>query len=287
MEALTHMQAHAGAAARAMDAADAADATHPADAMDLLWRGIRAEALARCREEPALAPFLQASVAEPAGWRDALARYLALQLARQGGEATALQALLAQGLAQVEDAGAAVAADLQAVARRDPACRGCVDAFLFCKGFHALQTHRVAHGWWQRGARATAQLLQYRASAAFGVDIHPAARFGRGILLDHATGFVAGETAVVEDDVSLLHGVTLGGRRSVSGDRHPKVRRGASIGVGAILLGNLEIGEGAKVGAGSTLLHSVPPGRTAVGHPAHLVGAPIPQLQEELQPCKN
>jgi serine O-acetyltransferase len=270
-----------------MQALPGGQAAAAACAMDGLWQGIRAEALARCREEPALAPFLQASVLDQAGWRDALARYLGLQLARHEGEAAVLQVLLGQGLAQLDRAAAAVAADLRAATERDPACRGCLDAFLFWKGFHALQTHRIAHGWWLRGWRSTAQLLQYRASTAFGVDIHPAARFGQGILLDHATGFVAGETSIVEDDVSLLHGVTLGGRRSVSGDRHPKVRRGASIGVGAILLGNLEIGEGAKVGAGSTLLHSVPAGRTAVGDPARLVDTPIPPNHEEPEPCKN
>ena len=125
----------------------------------------------------------------------------------------------------------------------------------------------------------TALLLQHRASLAFAVDIHPAAHFGQGVFLDHATGFVAGETAVVEDDVNLLHGVTLGGRTSLPGDRHPKVRRGATISAGAILLGNLEVGAGAKVGAGTTLLHSVPAGRTAVGQSARLIDIPLNSSQ--------
>ena len=143
---------------------------------------------------------------------------------------------------------------------------------LYFKGFHAIQSHRLAHWLWDRGRKDFAYYLQSRASAVFQCDIHPAARIGRGIFLDHATGLVVGETAVIEDDVSMLHGVTLGGTGKEDGDRHPKIRRGVLLGAGAKILGNIEVGQCARVAAGSVVVHSVPPKVTVVGVPAKIIG---------------
>src|SRR5262249_23986768 len=148
-----------------------------------------------------------------------------------------LQALIDQACEATPAIGRAIRADLDAVRDRDPASRGFLAPFLYFKGFQALQAHRVAHWLWNQGRQVLAVHLQNRISEIFGVDIHPAARIGSGVLLDHATGIVIGETAVVEDDVSILHGVTLGGTGKESGDRHPKIRRGVLIGAGASILG--------------------------------------------------
>jgi serine O-acetyltransferase len=137
-----------------------------------------------------------------------------------------------------------------------------------------LQAHRIAHWLWHKDRHALAQFFQNQISVTLGVDIHPAARIGSGIMLDHATGIVIGETAVVEDDVSILHSVTLGGSGKVSGDRHPKIRRGVLLSAGCKVIGNIEVGEGAKVGAGSVVLHDVPPHVTVAGVPAEVVGKP-------------
>jgi serine O-acetyltransferase len=150
--------------------------------------------------------------------------------------------------------GDAVRADLSAIFDRDPACHSYAQAFLFFKGFHALECHRIAHWLWKQNRKTLAYFIQSRVSALFAVDIHPAARIGRGIFLDHATGIVIGETAVVEDDVSMLHGVTLGGTGKETGDRHPKIRRGVLLSAGAKVLGNIEVGEYSRVAAGSVVL---------------------------------
>ena len=162
--------------------------------------------------------------------------------------------------------------DLKAIEERDSACDDLMSPFLFFKGFHALQAYRVANCLYKRGRKTLALYFQSQIAAIFGVDIHPAATIGKGILLDHATGIVIGETAVVEDDVSIMQSVTLGGTGKNAGDRHPKVRRGVLLSAGAKVLGNIEIGEGAKVGAGSVVLRSVAPHTTVVGVPSHVVG---------------
>jgi serine O-acetyltransferase len=164
--------------------------------------------------------------------------------------------------------------DLVAMFERDPACFSLLEPLLFFKGFLALSTYRVAHQLWQDGRRWLALYLQSVASEAFAVDIHPAARIGCGILLDHATSFVVGETAIIEDDVSILHEVTLGGTGKECGDRHPIIRSGVLLGAGAKILGRVEIGTGAKVGAGSVVLNDVPPHTTVAGVPAVVVGQP-------------
>ena len=166
------------------------------------------------------------------------------------------------------------AMDLSAVRLRDPAVDKYSTPLLYLKGFHALQAYRIGHWLWGEGRKALAVYLQNQISVSFGVDIHPAAQIGCGIMLDHATGIVIGETAIVENDVSILQSVTLGGTGKTCGDRHPKVREGVMIGAGAKILGNIEIGRGAKIGAGSVVLHPVPPHTTVAGVPARIVGKP-------------
>ncbi len=244
-----------------------------AAAVDPLWRTIREEVSEEAAAEPLLASFLYATVLNHKSLEDALAFLLAGKV-----ESTVLPSMLIREL--ISDAmradpaiGNAVRADLHAVRDRDPAAHHYSRPFLFFKGFQALQTYRVAHWLWRNGREALALFLQSRTSEVFHVDIHPAARIGNGIMIDHATGVVVGETAVIEDNVSLLHGVTLGGTGKEQGDRHPKVRRGVLIGAGAEILGNVEIGEGAKIGAGSVVLEDVPPHTTVAGVPAVVVGA--------------
>jgi serine O-acetyltransferase len=169
-----------------------------------------------------------------------------------------------------------------AVADRDPACTSLLDPLLWFKGYQALQTYRVSHWLWKQGRRDLAHYLQSRASSLFALDIHPGAVIGKGLFLDHGTGIVIGETAVVEDGVSMLHGVTLGGTGKERGDRHPKVRRGVLLGAGAKVLGNIEIGACAKIAAGSVVLEPVPAGCTAAGVPARIIGCvdvPEPALE--------
>ena len=167
---------------------------------------------------------------------------------------------------------ASAAADLIAVTERDPAATDILYPFMHFKGFHALQTHRIAHWLWENGQKDTAVFLQNRSSVLYGVDIHPAAKIGKGIMLDHAHNIVIGETAVVEDNVSMLHGTTLGGSGKERGDRHPKIREGVMIGAGAKILGNIEVGKGASIAAGSVVLENVPPHTTVAGVPAKVVG---------------
>jgi serine O-acetyltransferase len=162
--------------------------------------------------------------------------------------------------------------DIQAVYDRDPACGRFIEPVLFFKGFHALQTHRLAHWLWLEGRKDFALYIQSRSSAIFQVDINPATNVGQGVFLDHATGIVIGETAVVEDDVSILQGVTLGGTGKETGDRHPKIRRGVLIGAGAKILGNIEVGRCSRVAAGSVVLQPVPPNKTVAGVPARVIG---------------
>jgi len=239
-----------------------------------VWAALRAEAERAAAAEPALASLLYASILS----HDLLVDALAFQLARKLGDGE-LNAMTVRSIcweAFYGDPGAIarVEADLQAVFERDPACKGYVQPFLFFKGFQALQTHRVAHWLWREGRETLAFHFQARSSELFQVDIHPAARFGSGIFLDHGTGITVGETAVVGDDVSMLHAVTLGGTGAQRGDRHPKIGRGVLLGAGAKVLGDVEIGEGAKIASGSVVLRPVPAHCTAAGVPARLVGCP-------------
>lgn len=240
---------------------------------DPVWEAIRVEVTEEAAREPMLASFLHATVLKHRRLEDALSFHLAGKLASATLPAMLIREVIDEAF-QSAEIGAAIRADLQAVRTRDPATLGFSTPLLYYKGFHALQSYRVAHWLWERGRHSLAVFLQNRISQVFGVDIHPAARIGRGIMIDHGTSVVIGETAVVEDDVSMLHEVTLGGTGKETGDRHPKVRRGVLIGAGAKILGNVEIGAGAKVGAGSVVLEPVPPHCTVAGVPAKIVGKP-------------
>lgn len=245
----------------------------PAPKIDGLWKTIAAEAAALAAKEPLLADFLTATVLRHERFEDALAAHLAHKLAGGALNGHALRGLIAQALAADRGIIQAAGADIEAVCDRDPACKAYSTPFLFFKGYQALQCYRVAHWLWTQRRESLALMLQNRISEVFAVDIHPAARIGKGILLDHGTGFVVGETAVIDDHVSILQEVTLGGTGKERGDRHPKIRRGVLISAGAKILGNIVVGEGAKVGAGSVVLKDVPPHCTVVGVPARVVGA--------------
>lgn len=250
--------------------------------MSDLWKEIGEEVSAAAAQEPVLAGHLTAVVLECDRLEQGLARLLGGKLETKRLPSDGLSSVFEETMSRDPGIAAAVVADLHAIRERDPACTAYCMPFLYGKGFHALSTHRIAHWLHRHGRHPLASMLQSRCSETFGVDIHPAARIGRGILIDHATSVVIGETAVVEDDVSMLHEVTLGGTGKQSGDRHPKVRRGVLIGAGAKVLGNVEVGEGAKVAAGSVVLHSVPPHSTVAGVPARVVGhpaAPSPALE--------
>lgn len=240
--------------------------------LDPIWQGLRADAEQTAREEPALASFLHATVLAHHTLEHALAYHLSQKLGSESITGLSLRQTIDQAIQGDPEIGRQVRADLSAVFERDPACNSYLEPFLYFKGFQALQAHRVAHWLWSNGRQAMALYLQSRTSEVYGVDIHPAARIGRGIMIDHATGVVVGSTAVIEDEVSLLQGVTLGGTGKETGDRHPKVRRGALIGANATILGNIEIGQCSRVGAGSVVLRDVPPNSTVAGVPARVVG---------------
>lgn len=253
---------------------------------DDVWDEMCAEAQADAEAEPLLGMFYSGLVLSHPSLEAALAAHLSAKLCIQGAlPQDALRDILAGALAAHPEATRHTRADLLAARDRDPACAKMVHCFLYYKGFLALQAHRAAHALWSEGRRPPALLLQSRASEVFGVDIHPGARIGGGILLDHATGVVIGETAVIGDDVSILHGVTLGGTGKICGDRHPKVGDGVLIGAGASVLGNVRIGAGAKIGAGAVVLRDVACGTTAVGNPAKPIGKKAaPSLRPEEQP---
>jgi len=238
---------------------------------DVIWEAIRGEALEQSVHEPTLASFFHAVVLNHRTLDDALSFLLAGKLADDTVSALAMRDLIQEAFLADQSIGVKYRLDLQAVVDRDPACRGHFVVFLYFKGFQALQLYRVAHHYWAQGREALALFLQSRIAQVYAVDIHPAARIGAGILIDHATSVVIGETAVVDDNVSMLHEVTLGGTGKESGDRHPKIRSGVLIGAGAKILGNIEIGEGARVGAGSVVLHPVPAHKTVTGVPAVIV----------------
>jgi len=222
--------------------------------------------------EPALAAVLISSILNRPSFEDAIAHRLAARLGDSVLPSDLIIDAFTQAIASVPDIGAAFRADLAAIAERDPACDRMIEPLLFFKGYHAIETYRLAHWLWEDGQTDFALYLQSRSSQIFQTDIHPAARIGRGVFLDHATGLVVGETAVIENDVSILQSVTLGGTGKESGDRHPKVRSGVLIGAGAKILGNIEIGSCARIAAGSVVLQSVPRNSTVAGVPAKVIG---------------
>ncbi len=239
---------------------------------DPIWEQIRSEAREQTAAEPMLASFFHAIILNHKSLEDALSYHLASKLESSTLPALTLRDLIAAAFERDPAIGAAVREDIRAVRDRDPACDTFSLPLLYLKGFQALQAYRVSHYYWERGRKSLAHFLQSRTSEVFGVAIHPAAVIGRGVFVDHATGVVIGETAVVGDNVSMLHAVTLGGTGKESGDRHPKIRKGVLLSAGAKLLGNITIGEGAKVGCGAVVLNDVAPHTTVVGVPARPVG---------------
>jgi serine O-acetyltransferase len=245
----------------------------PAEAPPV-WAALRNEAEAAGQKEAALASLLAAVILNHKSLGAALSYQLARKLGDQELRAMSIREI-AEDAYEANPALVAMAeADLKAVFERDPACKGYLQPFLFFKGFLALQTQRVAHWLWDEGRETLALYLQSRMSELFQVDIHPATRIGRGVFIDHGTGIVIGETAVIGDDVSMLQGVTLGGTGAERGDRHPKIGKGVLLGAGAKVLGNIEIGDYAKIASGSVVLKPVPAGCTAAGVPARLVNCP-------------
>jgi len=238
-----------------------------------VWSRLRVEAAAAAAEEPMLASFLHAAILRHGDFSEALAHRIAAKLSDAQLDAILVRDVVENALAGERDIAERAARDMIAIDERDPACRSLLQPFLYFKGFHALQGYRIGHWLWGQGRETLAFHLQSRVSERFTIDIHPAARIGQGIFLDHSHSVVIGETAVVGDDVSMLHEVTLGGTGKERDDRHPKVGDGVLIGAGAKILGNIKVGERARVAAGSVVLSDVPAHCTVAGVPARPVGS--------------
>ncbi|VAX77148.1 Serine acetyltransferase [Serratia symbiotica] len=239
-----------------------------------IWNDIKLEVKALADYEPVLASFFHSTLLKHEDLGNALSYILANKLANLIMPAIAMREILEDAYLADKHIVVSAAHDILAVRLRDPSVDKYSTPLLHLKGFHALQAYRIGHWLWLQGRQALAIYMQHQISVAFGVDIHPAATIGYGIMIDHATGIVIGETAVVENNVSILQSVTLGGTGKTSGDRHPKIREGVMIGAGAKILGNIEVGKGAKIGAGSVVLQPVPPHTTVAGVPAQIVGQP-------------
>jgi serine O-acetyltransferase len=260
--------------------------------IDNVWETLRSEANRVVVEEPTLRHLVNDVILSRENLASVLGARLARRLAREDMPRATMEPLLTGVFMAHPHAVHAASRDLLAMFDRDPACFSPLEPLLFFKGFLALATYRVSHQLWGDGRRWLALYFQSVASEAFAVDIHPAARIGCGILLDHATSFVVGETAIIEDDVSILHEVTLGGTGKQTGDRHPIIRSGVLLGAGAKVLGRVEIGTGAKVGAGSVVLSDVAPHNTVAGVPAVVVGVskeenPAIEMNQHLDCCGN
>src|ERR1700756_4682328 len=242
------------------------------DKVDPVWTRIRREAEVVVRQEPELSSFIYSSVLHHDRLEQVVVPRIAERLDHADVSGELIRQAYADALEHTPALGDAFRADIVATYDRDPATSRFIEPVLYFKGFHAVQTHRLAHWLWGKGRKDFAYYLQSRSSSAFQCDIHPAARIGRGIFLDHATGLVVGETAVIEDDVSMLHDVTLGGTGKEAGDRHPKIRQGVMIGAGAKILGNIEVGHCARIAAGSVVVKTVPNNVTVAGVPGKVIG---------------
>ncbi len=241
-------------------------------AVDPVWNRVRDEAYDAVQAEPLLGGLIHSSLLHHATLERALAYRFSMKLASREMSEQILREIADEAYTSDPDLGQIARVDLTAVFDRDPACLRYLQPILFFKGYQAVQAYRVGHWLWQQGRRDLAYFVQMRVSEAFGVDIHPAARIGRGIMIDHAHSIVIGETAVVGDNVSMLHSVTLGGTGKEDGDRHPKIGNGVLIGAGAKVLGNITIGHCSRIAAGSVVLQDVPPCKTVAGVPARVVG---------------
>jgi serine O-acetyltransferase len=245
---------------------------------DSLWQEILKEAKVDSEREPALSGYFHSAILSHDSLESALIYNLASLLGNQVVSALNLHRVFSECFQQDPKIGASMRQDLLAHYDRDPACDKHYIPLLYFKGFHALQSYRIGHWLWQEKRTGMALYLQSRVSEIFDVDIHPAAKIAGGLMIDHATGIVIGETAVIGENVSMLHSVTLGGTGNETGDRHPKIGRGVLISTGAKILGNIVIGEGSKIGAGSLVLHSTEPHTTVVGVPAKVVGGRLDSL---------
>jgi serine O-acetyltransferase len=241
-------------------------------AVDPIWQEIRREAEEVVRSEPALGGFIFATILSKSRLEDAVCHRLAQRLNHSDVDAGLIAETFEQVLNERPELGRAFRADLAAVYDRDPACKRYIEPLLYFKGFHALVTHRFAHELLKEGRRDFALYLQSQSSRIFAVDINPAARIGIGIMLDHGTGIVIGETAAIGDNCSLLQGVTLGGTGKQTGDRHPKIGANVMIGAGAKVLGNIKVGDCSRIASGSVVLKEVPRETTVAGVPAKVVG---------------
>lgn len=241
-------------------------------AVDPIWDALRREADDVIRNEPALGGFIHATVLSHDRLEESVGHRLAQRLNHSDVDAGLISRTFDHVLADHPEIGDYFRADLQAVFDRDPACTRFIEPLLYFKGFHALVTHRFAHALWNQGRKDFAFYLQSQSSRIFAVDIHPAAKIGRGIMFDHATGIVVGETAAIGDNCSVLHSVTLGGSGKDSGDRHPKIGRNVLLSAGAKIFGNIKVGDCSKVAGGSVVLQDVPPNKTVAGVPARVVG---------------
>lgn len=242
-------------------------------AIDPVWEAVRAGAQQILDTEPSLGNLVLASILNHDTFEEALAHRIAARLDHEDVSADIIRQGFAETLRDSPEIGEAARADLAATLERDPACHRAVEPLLYFKGYQAIQTHRFAHAMHKSGRRDFALYLQSRASQVFQVDINPAVPMGKGVMLDHGTGLVIGETAVVGDNVSLLQNVTLGGTGKSDEDRHPKIGNGVLIGAGAKVLGNIKVGDCSRIGAGSVVLKEVPPRVTVAGVPAKVIGA--------------
>jgi len=243
----------------------------PHKSPEVIWEMIKEQAILITTEEAVLTPVFAESILKKSSLAEAISSKLARKLASASMTSEVLEPILTKALLDIPQIVNSATADLLAIEERDPACHHLINPLLFYKGFHAISTYRIAHQFWKADRHSLALYLQSLASEAFGVDIHPAAEIGCGILLDHATSFVVGETAIIEDNVSILHEVTLGGTGKECGNRHPVVRSGVLLGAGAKVLGRVEIGQNAKIGAGSVVLEDVSPNTTVAGVPAKVM----------------
>jgi serine O-acetyltransferase len=259
-------------------------------ALDPVWSRVRDEAFEMIRVEPLLGGLVHSSLLHHASLEGALAYRFSLKLASGEMSEQILREIADEAYSNDPTLGQAARADIMAVYDRDPACHRYIQPLLFFKGFQAIQAYRLGHWLWAQGRTDMAYFVQMRVSEVFGVDIHPAARVGRGIMIDHAHSIVIGETAVVGDNVSMLHSVTLGGTGKEDGDRHPKIGNGVLIGAGAKVLGNITIGNNSRIAAGSVVLIEVPPCKTVAGVPAKIVGdagcdQPSISMDQQLKDC--
>jgi serine O-acetyltransferase len=240
--------------------------------VDPLWSRLIGDAEQILAHEPTLNAFVLATILQQPSFEAAVVHRVAQRLDHADLPAELIRQAFMQALKDNPELSEAIRADILAILDRDPACTRAIEPLLYFKGYHALCTHRLAHHLWKNNRQDFALYLQSRSSSVFQTDIHPAVPFGKGIFLDHATGLVVGSTAVVEDNVSILQDVTLGGTGKEAGDRHPKIRRGVLIGAGAKILGNIEIGHCVRIAAGSVVLQAIPPNKTVAGVPARIVG---------------